>query len=66
MIEIKHIRCEYHFGRPIMLGQLTNIDDILLNGTLAQILQYAKSNNLKISNTQDILNIIVLESGFAS
>jgi hypothetical protein len=67
-VEIRHIRGQHEFGRAIMYGQLYRpLDDkLILQGSLAQILQYVKTNKLEITNAQAVLTMVVLDSGFAS
>jgi len=67
-VEIRHIRGEHQFGRAIMFGQLysTLEEKVIMNGSLAQILQFVKNNKLNITNAQYVLTDVVLTSGFAS
>lgn len=66
MVEIRYVRGEHQFGRAIMFGQLFNGDKKIMDGSLAQILAYAHTNKLEISNAQAILKTVVLDNGFAS
>lgn len=66
MIEIRYVRGEHKFGRAIMFGQLFNHETKIMDGSLAQILQYVQTNKLVISNAQAILKMVVLDNGFAS
>jgi hypothetical protein len=66
MVEIRYVRGEHQFGRAIMFGQLYNCDKKIMDGSLAQILQYAHTNKLEIINAHAVLKMVVLDNGFAS
>ena len=67
-VEIRHIRCEQHFGRPILYGQLYSPiqDKMLFVGSLAQIIQFVVAKGFEITNAQEILKTVVLDNGFGA
>ena len=65
-VEIKFLRCEHQFGRAIMYGQLFNqeTEQLILAGSIAQILQLVNDKKLEIVNAQSILDTLVRLNGF--
>lgn len=70
IVEIKYPRFAYQFGRNIAFGQLwvTHNDEskMVIDGSIAQIMECAKKNLYVIKNAQEILDLIVRQHGFAS
>ena len=66
LVEIRYPRFVMQFGRRIAMGQLFKGDKMVLEGSIAQILQVAIAEDLTINNAQDILTLIVLTNGFAA
>jgi hypothetical protein len=70
--EIKYIRFMNLFGRTIPVGQLHDPDGKLLLGasadgaSIAQMLTYCDAHEIKITNAQEILNLLVRTGGFGA
>jgi hypothetical protein len=63
---IEYLRFETRFGRNIGFASLCNEDGkILIQGSLAEIIQYVDEENLVIDNSQEILTTL-LRLGYAS
>lgn len=70
--EIKYIRFMNLFGRTIPVGQLHDPEGTILLGngpdgaSIAQMLTYAETNGVEITNCQAILNLLVRTGGFGA
>ena len=63
---IKHLRFEKRFGRDIGFCSLYDeTDKQIMNGSLAQCVQFSKDNELEIVNSQEVLEFLI-SLGFAS
>ena len=71
-VEIKYIRFMNLFGRTIPVGQLHDPEGNVVLGanadgaSIAQMLTYCETNNIRISNAQEILNLLVRTGGFGA
>lgn len=79
-VEIRYIRFEYrhssdtprvvafaqlHKASPVVDNDL-NATLILADTMLAQVIMYAVDHKLEIVNAQDVLKLLVIDTGFAS
>lgn len=66
-VQIKYVKFIFMFGRHLATGQLHDMNDkMLMDGSLAQILNFINENDADLVNAQDILNILVTKGGFAA
>jgi len=69
-ILIKFLRFSRAHERAIAVAQLvqntTDADEVLLQGSVGEILAYAEQHQLVIDNAQEILYTLVVKNGFAS
>ena len=65
---IKYIKFQHMFGRVIAMGQMQNAADesVVLQGSVAQMLQMAETEKLEIANAQEVLDILVRKGGFGA
>lgn len=65
--KIIHTRFEFHHNRTISYGTLVDAKGtVLKQGSLLEILRAVEENDLVIENAQEILNMLIIENGFAS
>lgn len=67
-VVIQHFRIVWMFGRNVPVCQLFDVDGnrILTENPLSVVLEYCKTNDYTIHNSQDILNVMVLECAFGT
>jgi len=67
-VEIKFLRGANDYGRPMLFGQLFNLNEekIILDGPISQLLQVVKAKDLDLVNSKEVLETMVLTYGFAS
>jgi len=66
-VEIKYMKFTNKYGRLIALCQMVDESGkILLDGTLAQVMELINRENYKISNAQYVLDCLVRLNGFAA
>lgn len=65
--EIKFIKFQHMHGRIVAMGQLVAPDGtILVQGSVAQMLQVCTDGPIVISNAQEVLDIMVRKGGFGA
>lgn len=65
---IKFIKFQHMYGRVVAMGQLQNEADgtVLLQGSVAQMLQMVDTEKIVIANAQEVLEIMVRQGGFGA
>lgn len=65
--EVKYLKYQHMFGRQIAICQLHTPDgQLIIEGSLAQVLTYCDTEGITISNSQQTLNDLVRRGGFAA
>jgi hypothetical protein len=64
--EIKYLKYQHMFGRMLALCQLHGPEGKIMEGSLAQVLTHCDTENIKISNAQQVLSDLVRKGGFAA
>ena len=69
---IKYIKFQHMYGRVVATGQLQKFDpdsqngEVLLQGSVAQMLQMVEAQKMVIVNSQEVLDILVRKGGFGA
>lgn len=69
---IKYIKFQHMYGRVVAMGQLQKFDpdsqngEVLLQGSVAQMLQMVEAQKMVIVNSQEVLDILVRKGGFGA
>lgn len=65
---IKYPHTIYMFGRALLHAQLYSTDGTNLHGDapLSVILQYVLQNDITLTNSQEILDMVVRQQGFGA
>ena len=69
---IKYIKFQHMYGRVVAMGQLQKFDpdnqngEILLQGSVAQMLHMVEVEKMVIVNAQEVLDIMIRKGGFGA